>query len=62
MILPARISHKVMYGADTSPNLSSVVHIHPLYVVVSHKSKIEVSPGTAQTGARLTLDDATQQF
>ena len=28
-----------------SPNLSSVVHVHPLYVVVAHKSKMEVSPG-----------------
>ena len=33
--------------------------MHPLYVVVAHKSKIEVSPGVAQTGVRLTLDDAT---
>ena len=46
---------------DTSPNLSSVVHVHPLYVVVAHKSKKEVSPDIAQTGARLALDDATQQ-
>ena len=46
---------------DTSPNLSSVVHVHPLYVVVAHKSKIEVSPDAAQTGARLALGDATQQ-
>ena len=45
---------------DTSPNLSSVVHVHPLYVVVAHKSKMEVSPDAAQTGARLALDDATQ--
>ena len=46
---------------DTSPNLSGVVHVHPLYVVVAHKSKIEVYPAAAQTGARLALDDATQQ-
>ena len=47
---------------DTSPNLSSVVHVHPLYVVVAHKSKMEVSSVVAQTGARLALDDATQQL
>ena len=46
---------------DTSPNLSEVVHVHPLYVVVAHKSKMEVSPTVAQTGARLAFDDATQQ-
>ena len=46
---------------DTSPNLSSVVHMHPLYVGVAHKSKMEVYPGVAQTGERLALDDATQQ-
>ena len=44
----------------TSPNLSSVVHVHPLYVVVAHNSKMEVSPGAAQTGTRLALNDATQ--
>ena len=47
---------------NTSPNLSSVVHVHPLYVVVAHKSKIGVSPGVAQIGAKLALDNATQQF
>ena len=26
-----------------SPNLSGVVHVHPLCVVVTHKSKMEVS-------------------
>ena len=46
---------------DTLPNLSSVVHMHPLYVVVAHKSKMEVSPGVTQTGTRLALDDAPQQ-
>ena len=46
---------------DTSPNLSGVIHVYPLYVVVAHKSKMEVSSGVAQTGARLALDDATQQ-
>ena len=46
---------------DTSPNLSKVVHMHLLHVVIAHKSKMEVSPTVAQTGARLTLDDATQQ-
>ena len=44
---------------DTLPNLFIVVHVHPLYVAVAHKSKMEVSPGVAQTGGRLTLDDAT---
>ena len=46
---------------DTSPNLSSVIHVYPLYVVVGHKSKMEVSHGVAQNGARLALDDATKQ-
>ena len=46
---------------DTSPNLSGVVYVHPLYVALSHKSKMEVSPSVSQTYARLTLDDATQQ-
>ena len=46
---------------DTSPNLASVVHVQPLYVSFAHKIKMEVSPGVAQTGARLALDDATQQ-
>ena len=32
---------------DILPNLSEVVHIHPLYVVVAHKSKMEVSLGVA---------------
>ena len=32
---------------DMSPNLFEVVHVHPLYVVVAHKSKMEVSPGVA---------------
>ena len=45
---------------DMSPNLFSVVHMHPLYVVVAHKSKMEVSFSVAQTGARLALNDATQ--
>ena len=45
---------------DTPPNLSEVVHVHLLYVVVVHKSKMEISPGVAQIGARLALDDATQ--
>ena len=46
---------------DTSPNLSNVVYVHPFYVAVAHKSNMEVSPGVAQTNARLALDDATQQ-
>ena len=46
---------------DTSPNLSGVVHVHPLYAVVAHKSKMEVSPSVAQTSAGLALDDTTQQ-
>ena len=46
---------------DISSNLSEVVHVHPLYVVVAHKSTMEVSPTVAQTGTRLALDDPTQQ-
>ena len=46
---------------DTSPNLSKAVHVHPLHVVVAHKSEMEVSPTVAQIGSRLVLDDATQQ-
>ena len=46
---------------DTSPNLSEVVHVHPLDVVVAHKSKMQVSPSVAQIGTRLALDDVTQQ-
>ena len=46
---------------DTSPNLSKLVHVHPLYVVVANKSMMEVSSGVAQTSIRLALDDATQQ-
>ena len=45
---------------DTLLDLSGVVHVHPLYVAVAHKSKREVSPDAAQTGARLALDDAIQ--
>ena len=45
---------------DTSPNLFKVVHVHQLYVVV-HKSKMEVSPGVTQTGARLAMNDAIKQ-
>ena len=44
-----------------SPNLSELVNVHPLYVAVDHKSTMEVSPSVAQTGARLALDNATQQ-
>ena len=46
---------------DTSPNLSGVIHMHLFYIVVTHKSKMKVSLELAQIGARLTLDDATQQ-
>ena len=46
---------------DTSPIFYEFIHVHPLYVVVAHKSMMEVSPIIAQTGVRLTLDDATQQ-
>ena len=46
---------------DTPPNLFGVVHVHPLYVVVAHKSKMEVSSDVAQTGARLAIDDTTRQ-
>ena len=45
---------------DKSPNLSGVVHVHPIYVVVAHKSKMEVSSTATQIGARLALDDVTQ--
>ena len=46
---------------DKSPNPFDVVHMYPLYVVVAHKSKVEVSPSVSQTGTRLALNDATQQ-
>ena len=46
---------------DTSPNLSEVLHVHPLYEVVAHKSKMEVSLGVSKPGVRLALDDVTQQ-
>ena len=46
---------------DTSPNLSGVVHVHPLYVAIAHKIKREVSPGVDRIGTRLALDNATQQ-
>ena len=46
---------------DKSPNLAVVSHLHPLYVVVACKSKLKVSPNAAQIGARLALEDATQQ-
>ena len=46
---------------DTSPNISEAVHVNQLHIVVAHKSKIEVSHAVAQTSARFTLDDATQQ-
>ena len=45
---------------DTSPNFSEVVHVHPLYVPIAHKSKMEVSLSVAQTSSRLTMDVATQ--
>ena len=41
-----------------SPNHASVAHVHPLYVVVTRKSKLDVSPDATQTGATLALDDA----
>ena len=43
------------------PNLFGVVHVHPLHVVVAHKSKMEVSPAVAQTSTRLALDNTIQQ-
>ena len=46
---------------DTSPNRGGVVHVHPFYAAVGRKSKLEVSSDAAQTGARLDLDDDTQQ-
>ena len=45
---------------DTLPNRVGVAHVHPLYVAVARKSKREVSPDAAQTGARRALDDGTQ--
>ena len=45
---------------DTLPNHAGVAHVHPLYVAVARKSKMEVSPDAAQTGVTLALDDATQ--
>ena len=44
---------------DASTNLSELVHVHPLYVDVAHKSTMEISPGVAQTSVRLALDDVT---
>ena len=44
-----------------SPNLPELVNVHPLYVVVSHKSAMDVYPSVAQTSTRLALDDSTQQ-
>ena len=32
---------------DTLFNLFEIVHVHPLYVAVAHKSKMEVSPSVA---------------
>ena len=46
---------------DTSPNRAGVFHVHPLYTVVTRKSKLEVSSDASQTGVGLALDDATQQ-
>ena len=46
---------------DTSPNRAGVAHVHPLYVDVARKSKMEVSSDAAQISARLALDDGTQQ-
>ena len=43
-----------------SPNLSKVIHVYLLYVVVAHKSKMEVSLSVAQIGIRLALDDITK--
>ena len=37
---------------DTSPNLSGVVHVHPLNVVVAHKSEMEVSMTPLSRGTR----------
>ena len=44
-----------------SPNRTGVAHVHPLYVAVARKSKLEVSLDAAKTGVGLALDDATQQ-
>ena len=44
---------------DTSPNLFEVIQVHPLNVVVTYKSKMEVSSDVAQICARLALDDVT---
>ena len=45
---------------DTSPNRAGVVHVHPLHATVARKSKLEVSPDASQTGAGLSLEDATR--
>ena len=47
MILSARVSIRQRIENDRSPNLSEALLMHPLYVVVAHKSKMEVSPGVA---------------
>ena len=64
MILAARVSQDapmLCMVHDTSPNRAGVVHVHPLHAIVARKSKLEVSPDASQTGAGLSLDDATQQ-
>ena len=60
-ILPLAYPIRQCMEHDTSPNFSGVVYVHPLYAAVAHKSKLEVSLDGAQTGVRLSLDDATQQ-
>ena len=47
MILPLPYPIRQCMEHDTSPNLSGVVHVHPLDVAVAHKSKMDVSPGVA---------------
>ena len=60
MILSAHYPRRQRIEHDTSLNLSEAVHVLPLYVALAHKSKMEVSHGVAQTGARLALNDVTQ--
>ena len=45
-----------------SLNRAGVACVHRLYVADARKSKLEVSPDAAQTGAIRAPDDATQQY
>ena len=45
-----------------SPNRAGVARVHRLYVGAGRRSNLEVSPDAAQTDAKRTPDDATQQY